>query len=324
MENNDHQDPPDIETLRTKAKRGHADALFELGRCYYNGEGVEPNTEKAVACWKQAAEQGSQEATDAIDAMKNDGTVADAAKEMFRNLSEEAQEVFRYMCDKAECAEDLIAFSMVGPCPRCGNELTKDGDSAAPEGEVGDTTVGVCPECDYRWCVECGQELTQWPCPHWGAWEAYCKEQQIYQGKEAFMEEGYNETYLNWLEDYIEEQSTKEKSDDSGSQPPEMHCCHCGKVLESGPPALALMGKFRNGVETPPVKKEPHIHGFRLPESMDSGRMRTVYGIIMGGDSDVKKEGFDFIFPLCSEKCARKFSEIIKAEKDFADVFEIS
>ena len=30
-----------------------------------------------------------------------------------------------------------------------------------------DTTVGICLECGYVWCLECFKPLKKWPCPHW-------------------------------------------------------------------------------------------------------------------------------------------------------------
>ena len=50
------------EWLEKAANQGHAKAQYNLGRCYYNGQGVVPNYEKAAYWFKKAANQGNAEA----------------------------------------------------------------------------------------------------------------------------------------------------------------------------------------------------------------------------------------------------------------------
>lgn len=52
----------DIKTLIQKANQGDAEAQYNLGVAYYNGEGVEQSHSKAVYWWKKAAEQGDEKA----------------------------------------------------------------------------------------------------------------------------------------------------------------------------------------------------------------------------------------------------------------------
>ena len=51
-----------VEWLRLAADRGHAGAQFDLGRCYYDGEGVAKDVERAAMWLKKAAEQGHMKA----------------------------------------------------------------------------------------------------------------------------------------------------------------------------------------------------------------------------------------------------------------------
>ena len=126
-------------------------------------------------------------------------------KEMMDQLPPEALEQLRDLAGKAETEEDFVSFIMIGPCPKCGNELTKDGMSASGNEEDGDPTVGICPDCGHQWCAECGQPVAQdKPCPHWDAWDAHCKEQGIFQSADPTMEEGYLDVYTSWLDDYVE------------------------------------------------------------------------------------------------------------------------
>ena len=48
----------DIETLKTKADQGEAEAQYDLGGCYFYGEGVPEDKAEAVNWYRKAAEQG--------------------------------------------------------------------------------------------------------------------------------------------------------------------------------------------------------------------------------------------------------------------------
>ncbi len=150
--------------------------------------------------------------------MNEDEQNQEIAKQIFDSLPDEARRELMDLLDKAETADDFVSFVMTGPCPRCGNELTKDGESVAGNEGEGDPTVGICPDCDYMWCVECGQELKEGvECPHWDAWEEYCREQQIHQGPDAELDEEYNVDYEAWLEAYARSLSGEEVDGDDGS-----------------------------------------------------------------------------------------------------------
>ena len=130
--------------------------------------------------------------------------MSDVAKDFFDSLPPEAQTELMSMMDKAETVDDLIAFTLIGPCPRCGNELTRDGMSEAENEEDGDPTVGICPDCGHRWCIECGQTLKEGDeCPHWDAWEVYCKEHDIDQDEDPDSEDESGDIYFRWLDEYV-------------------------------------------------------------------------------------------------------------------------
>lgn len=48
------------------AESGHAQAQFNLGICYYNGEGVLENESEAVKWLKKSAEQGDEQAIEIL------------------------------------------------------------------------------------------------------------------------------------------------------------------------------------------------------------------------------------------------------------------
>ena len=123
-------------------------------------------------------------------------------KEILDQLPEEVRSKLPQEIMESESEEQFVARALTGGCPKCGNEFTTNMDDLAPEGEMGDSTVGVCPECDFTWCLECGMELTEWPCPHWAECVTYCKQHNIYQGEDGCLQEGYEEDYGEWLEGY--------------------------------------------------------------------------------------------------------------------------
>ncbi len=51
-----------FEELLAKAEKGDAEAQYQLGCCYYEGDGVEQNYEQAVYWWTKSAEQGNIDA----------------------------------------------------------------------------------------------------------------------------------------------------------------------------------------------------------------------------------------------------------------------
>ena len=59
----DHELSDEYRGDRAKAaEQGHADAQYDLGCCYYNGEGVPRDMAKAVEWFRKAAEQGYADA----------------------------------------------------------------------------------------------------------------------------------------------------------------------------------------------------------------------------------------------------------------------
>ena len=53
------------------AEQGVADAQFNLGNCYENGEGVKKSYAMAVHCYTKAAEQGNVWAKFSLQTMRN-------------------------------------------------------------------------------------------------------------------------------------------------------------------------------------------------------------------------------------------------------------
>ena len=54
--------PAAVESFKFAAERGHTEARFQLGKCYYDGMGVEKNEAEGVRWLRAAAEQGDETA----------------------------------------------------------------------------------------------------------------------------------------------------------------------------------------------------------------------------------------------------------------------
>ena len=78
-------------------------------------------------------------------------------------------------------AEEFACHSLVGDCPRCGGHNTKDCETIV---DIEDATVGVCLDCGYLWCLECGFELKEEECPHWAVCDK-CDHQGEYWQEDA-------------------------------------------------------------------------------------------------------------------------------------------
>ena len=79
-------------------------------------------------------------------------------------LPREVQEGLFTLIEKHDNVDEFISAVMVGECPKCGSEKTRDAEDIK---SMDDATVGVCMDCGYVWCLECGEPLDEWPCPHW-------------------------------------------------------------------------------------------------------------------------------------------------------------
>ncbi len=131
-------------------------------------------------------------------------SIDDEVKKIFDSLPPDAQEQLKDVFAQSESEDDFLALAFIGPCPKCGNESTKndyDETEGAEEDEV-DPTIGICPECDHRWCIECGLPVSDGVCPHWDAHSDYCKEHNI--------DEEDNEQYEIWLDRWVESRSDDE------------------------------------------------------------------------------------------------------------------
>ncbi|MHA2062348.1 MAG: hypothetical protein ACW963_08685 [Candidatus Sifarchaeia archaeon] len=87
--------------------------------------------------------------------------------EIWDSLPKDIQKTLRKAVEESSAAseEQFIAEIMIGECPNCGSNQTKDCEKV--EG-IEDISVGLCMNCGYLWCSECGRSLVKnTKCNHW-------------------------------------------------------------------------------------------------------------------------------------------------------------
>jgi hypothetical protein len=88
-----------------------------------------------------------------------------AVEESLTWLPEDLQDFLFERAANTNSMEEFIRTSMVGDCPSCGSENTRD-TGGTP---LDDPTVGICLNCQTLWCLDCGLviETGQTVCRHW-------------------------------------------------------------------------------------------------------------------------------------------------------------
>ncbi|MBQ9715853.1 MAG: SEL1-like repeat protein [Clostridia bacterium] len=108
-----------INDLIFKAQQGDAQAQFELARCYYNGDKIEQDYQKALDWFKKSAEQGHAEAQFEFGLCYYDGClVKQDAKKAVEWLEKSAEQGF------------AKAQSLLGICFEDGTGVAEDAEKA--------------------------------------------------------------------------------------------------------------------------------------------------------------------------------------------------
>lgn len=113
-----------IDELRTKAKQGDPEAMYELGRKYYEGDEVKKNRRYARLWWEKAAKKGDPKA------MANSAAICaeEAEVEQDKKTARELWEKARYWWERAAAEGDIGAMYDLGV-------MYDEGDAVAPDKE---------------------------------------------------------------------------------------------------------------------------------------------------------------------------------------------
>jgi len=212
-------------------------------------------------------------------------------------LPQEIQDFLKICAKKSDTEEQFVSEIMVGDCPECGRSKTIDCDGI--EG-VEDPTLGLCKNCGYFWCIECGSQLvSNFNCEHWEICEK-CKE-----AKDEFGFCGL----MAWECEHINEWLNKDSSIKSDNT-----CAWCKKNIPEDTEVFGISAKVKKDID---IKgKEGEIISLHF-----ATKNKDVQAVVVTKDSPAKKEGYDLVFMACSQKCAKSLKSALNAEiKLFDDV----
>ncbi|MBP5682217.1 MAG: toll/interleukin-1 receptor domain-containing protein, partial [Bacteroidales bacterium] len=112
-------DEIDIDEIMSAAKNGNAAAQVALGNCYYNGDRIDEDYEKAVKWYKKAANQGNFQAQNNLGECYRDG----------EGVEEDIDEAIKWFTLAAEQG-DADAQNNLGDCYYNGTGVPEDTNKA--------------------------------------------------------------------------------------------------------------------------------------------------------------------------------------------------
>ena len=189
----------------------------------------------------------------------------------------------------ASAMEEFLSEMFIGDCPHYGSRVTGDCED---EPDIEDVTVGICFDCGYLWCAECGRPVT-WdlPCEHWAICEK-CPEA-----------DGSGDCGLFAWE--CEKVSTFDNQANAG---PSHKCAWCAREFRPGAGVYGVGAKARKGVSL--RKYEGSILEVGLTHDG-----RTLPAMIAGRGSEAKRAGNDIVFMVCSRECGEALRKALRKEK---------
>ena len=132
------------------AEQGHAEAQYNLGFCYENGKGVPQDNEKAVEWYEKAAEQGYDDAIKKLEELKEKGE----SSEPQASSNKMSKEKFVGWADRT--VEEVVFQNILDGAPSDAEDLSEEGDRSVlgwKDGEklyiAGEGGVKAPEDCSY-------------------------------------------------------------------------------------------------------------------------------------------------------------------------------
>jgi hypothetical protein len=215
--------------------------------------------------------------------------------EAWDTLPEEIRDYLEKAIEESPTEEQFISAVMVGECPECGSTNTVDCDEIQG---IEDATLGLCRNCGYFWCLECGSHLTSGiVCGHW----AVCEECGVY--KDDYENCGIPTWECEHIKKWLEKNSTGNFRNT---------CAWCGKVIPEDSEVFGLGAKVRQGFD---IKDQ---EGRIIPLTLLQAD-KTIPAIVTTSNSEAKREGYDLMFMTCSQGCAKSLKKTLQKEKKIID-----
>lgn len=229
------------------------------------------------------------------------GNPEEQPREFIEYIPEEDLEMLKRAFASGMSEEDFLKDVFVGDCPQCNSIRVSSGDELE---DVDDPTIGVCEDCGFIWCLECGMPLEKGEeCGHWEVCDACSesKDEYGYCGIEA------------WECPHVLEWLTKQ------GVPLGLHvCAWCGETIDDDVEMFAVGAKMKDGVELAPCED---FNGTVLPV-MVAGK--TIPAIVTATDSEARQDGNDLVFMVCSIECATELKESLEKEREIMDKINLN
>lgn len=217
--------------------------------------------------------------------------------ETLENLPSYARDLLSRAASGDISEEEFLREVFVGDCPRCESSDTVDCDRV--EG-VEDVTVGLCNECGFTWCLECGVPVDRGEaCGHWEICDE-CSEE-----KDEYEECGIPPFECPQVVEWMQGLGVFHLA---GSG-----CAWCGAAIEEDMEVFAVGAGIKEGVDFTGV---PEDESRFLPVVIGG---RIVPAVITSPDSQAKIDGNDVMFMVCSGECAETLKRALEKEKETND-----
>lgn len=217
-------------------------------------------------------------------------------KDIIDALSQEAADSLERATFGSMTEEEFLRSVFVGDCPVCESANTNTTDEI--EG-MGDPTVGICHDCGFLWCLECGLALEAGEtCGHWGICEE-CTEE-----KDEFEDCGIEVWECPFIMEWL-----------AGFSVPIVAgtCAWCGREIPEGVELFAVGAKTREGIDLFDSGSEAsHI----LPVTVAG---RDITAIVTARDSRARLEGNELMFMVCSRDCAVALKAALAEQREIID-----
>jgi predicted RNA-binding Zn-ribbon protein involved in translation (DUF1610 family) len=92
-----------------------------------------------------------------------------AVQKVLAEMSPDTMNVLREVFEDSKSGDEFVHRVLVGDCPNCGSSITADCEDHP---EIGHAYYARCLECDYLWCMFCGETIDphrpfDHECPDW-------------------------------------------------------------------------------------------------------------------------------------------------------------
>jgi uncharacterized protein (DUF1778 family) len=196
---------------------------------------------------------------------------------------------------------EFLRLVFVGDCPACGSEKTVSGDELE---DVDDPTVGICQDCGFSWCLECGATVARGEiCGHWGVCETCDEEKDEFE--DCGIEPSECPKVVEWMGRVIAEACKST-------------CSWCGLDIPEEKEVFAVGATLRGAIE---FTSDQSSMSFFMPVAIGG---KVVPAVVTASDSEARQQGNDLMFMTCSEACAEQLRDALREEKELIDRAELN